>query len=517
MAAELCSTTLGVPTVDGGAQQTIRDERPPFDDGGVSRVGMNVPEANAVFSQPTGWPPPDPLDLNGALPCIFDEPSRSSSPISRALQSDYYFLNREVEPHTARTREARTSGPTRRLFDVFSIRRDFPILEESVHGVPLVWLDNAATTHKPRAVLERMAHYYKHEYSNVHRAAHTLAARSTDAYENAREKVRRFLGAGSASEIVFVRGTTEAVNLVAGSWGRRNIGERDEIVLTTLEHHSNIVPWQFLADEVGAKLRIVPVNDRGEIILEEYGKLLGSRTRLVAVTHVSNALGTVVPVREMIEAAHRHGARVLVDGAQAVSHFPVDVRQLDADFYVFSGHKLFAPAGVGVLYGKAELLDEMPPWQGGGNMIEHVTFERSTFARPPARFEAGTATLGDAVGLGAAIDYLEDIGMEVIARHESELLAYATEALRGIAGVRLIGTAAEKAGVVSFVTDEIEAEDLGRILDQSGIAVRAGHHCAQPTMARYGLTSTVRPSLALYNTHYDVDRLVRAVRHALRR
>ncbi len=450
--------------------------------------------------------------LDAGLPRLFDgQPSLPTTP--PVSTPGYYFLT----PAPATSRAPTTPLLSRRIFDVRDIRRDFPILQERIHGKPLVWLDNAATTQKPRAVIERLVHYYEHEYSNVHRAAHTLAARSTDAYEGARQKVQRFLGAGSPNEIVFVRGTTEAVNLVANSWGRQHIGEGDEIILTTLEHHSNIVPWQFLADAVGAVLRIVPVTDRGEVLLGDYGKLLNTRTRLVAITHVSNALGTILPVGEMIQAAHRHGARVLVDGAQAVSHFPVNVQALDADFYVLSGHKLFAPTGVGVLYGKQALLDEMPPWQGGGNMIQRVTFEKSTFADPPARFEAGTGTLGPAVGLGAAVDYLEQIGMENIARHERELLADGTDCLARIPGLTLIGTAPEKAGVLSFIVDGMTAEEMGSFLDQEGIAVRAGHHCAQPTMDRFGLTSTVRPSLALYNTHGEIDALVRAIRKALRR
>ena len=380
-----------------------------------------------------------------------------------------------------------------------------------------MWLDNAATTQKPRAVIDRLVHFYSHEYSNVHRAAHTLAARSTDAYEGAREKVQRFLGAGAPSEIVFVRGTTEGVNLIANAWGRKNIGAGDEIVLTTLEHHSNIVPWQFLADAVGAKLRIVPVTDRGEVRLGEYEKLLGTRTKLVAVTHVSNALGTILPVREMTQSAHRHGARVLIDGAQAVSHFPVNVQDLDADFYVLSGHKLFAPTGVGVVYGKKALLDEMPPWQGGGNMIQNVTFEESTFADAPARFEAGTATSQTPSASAPPSTISSSSGMENVQRHEQEILAHATEALGRIAGVTLVGTAPDKAGVQSFIVDGIPAEEMGSLLDQEGIAVRAGHHCAQPTMARFGVTSTVRPSFALYNTHEEVELLERAIRRILAR
>ena len=446
-------------------------------------------------------------DMDGAVPRLFDEP-----PGRPASAPGYYFLTPPLATQSA------TSAPAlhRRAFVVQDIKRDFPILKERIHGKPLVWLDNAATTQKPRAVIERVSYYYEHEYSNVHRAAHTLAARSTEAYESAREKLARFLGASSPSEIVFVRGTTEAINLVANSWGRRHLSAGDEIVLTTLEHHSNIVPWQFVAEATGAVIRVVPVTDRGEVMLDDYGKLLGPRTRMVAFTHVSNALGTVLPALEMVQMAHRVGAKVLVDGAQAVAHFPVNVQALDADFYVLSGHKLFGPSGVGVMYGKKALLDEMPPWQGGGNMIQRVTFEKSTFADPPARFEAGTATLGPAVGLGAAVDYLERLGMHNVATHERELMAYATHELSRIPGLHMIGTAPEKAGAMSFVLDGIASEDMGRILDQDGIAVRAGHHCAQPTMDRFGVTATVRPSLALYNTHGDIDALVRAIRKALR-
>jgi cysteine desulfurase/selenocysteine lyase len=462
--------------------------------------------------------PPLPANIeihDGSLPRLFADTPLSAKPTQDTAPS-YYFLT-----PTLATRPDTAAPPTapfqRRLFDVNDIRADFPILEERVHGKRLVWLDNAATTQKPQAVIDRLVQYYSHEYSNVHRAAHELAARSTDAYESAREKVQRFIGAGSPEEIVFVRGTTEAVNLVAASYGRKFIGEGDEIVLSTLEHHSNIVPWQFLAEQVGAVIRVVPVTDRGEVLLSDFERTLSTKTKFVALTHVSNALGTILPVREMIDIAHRRGAKVLIDGAQAVSHFPVNVQRLDADFYALSGHKLFGPSAIGVLYGKKALLDEMPPWQGGGNMIQRVTFEHSTFADPPSRFEAGTAALGPAVGLGAAVDYLDRIGMQNVATHERALLGYATEALARIPGVRLIGTAPEKAGVVSFVTDKIPAEEMGKILDQDGIAVRAGHHCAQPTMDRFGLEATVRPSLALYNTHDEIDQLERAVRRALQK
>ena len=398
-------------------------------------------------------------------------------------------------------------------FDAASVRRDFPILAESVHGHPLVWLDSAATTQKPRAVIDRIAAFYERENSNIHRAAHTLAGRATDAYEAAREKVRRFLNAPSTKEIVFARGATEAINLVAQSWGGRHVGKDDEIVLTWLEHHSNIVPWQLLAAEKGAKIRVAPIDDRGEIRLDEFEKLLGPRTRIVSFTHVSNALGTITPVREMVAMAHRYGARVLVDGAQAVSHLAVDVQSLDCDFYAFSGHKVFAPTGIGVLFGKPEALAEMPPWQGGGNMISDVTFDKTIYQPPPGRFEAGTGSIADAVGLGAAIDYVTALGMPNITRHEHDLLGYATQELQRIPGLHLIGTAPNKAGVMSFVLDGFRSEDVGTALDAQGIAVRSGHHCAQPTLRRFGLETTVRPSLAVYNTHSDIDALIAALRH----
>ena len=346
----------------------------------------------------------------------------------------------------------------------------------------------------------------------MHRAAHALAARATDAYEGAREATRRFLNAPSPQEIVFVRGTTEAINLVAQAWGRRNVGRGDEIVVTWLEHHANIVPWQQLCAEKGACLRVAPVDGRGQVILEEYERLLGPRTRLVSLSHVSNALGTIVPVREMIAMAHRHGAVAVVDGAQAVSHMPVDVQALDCDFYCFSGHKVFGPTGIGALYGKRDVLSAMPPWQGGGNMIVDVTFEKTTYQAPPSRFEAGTGSIADAVGLGAALDYVTALGLDAVARYEHDLLGYATDALTGVPGLRLIGTASEKAGVLSFVLDGLRTEDVGQALDREGIAVRAGHHCAQPIVRRFGLESTVRASLAPYNTREDVDALAAALR-----
>jgi cysteine desulfurase / selenocysteine lyase len=398
-----------------------------------------------------------------------------------------------------------------RPLDPQLIRRDFPILQERIQGRQLIWLDNAATTQKPNAVIDRLSAFYRHENSNIHRAAHTLAARATDAYESAREKVRRFLHASSTREILFVRGTTEGINLISQAWGRRNVEKDDEVVITWLEHHANIVPWQQLCAEKGARLRVAPVNDRGEVILEEYEKLLGPRTRIVSFSQVSNALGTVTPARAMVEMAHRHGARVVVDGAQAVSHMPVDVQALDCDFYVFSGHKIFGPTGIGAVYGRSDLLDTMPPWQGGGNMIADVTFEQTTYQLAPARFEAGTGNIADAVGLGAALDYVEQVGIDSIAAYEHELLIYATAGLLTVPGLRLIGTAQEKAGVLSFVLDGVRTEDVGAALSQEGIAVRAGHHCAQPILRRMGVEATVRPSLAFYNLPEEIDALVSAL------
>jgi cysteine desulfurase/selenocysteine lyase len=384
-------------------------------------------------------------------------------------------------------------------------------LQERVHGKPLIWLDNAATTQKPQSVIDRLSHFYAHENSNIHRAAHELAARATDAYEAARDKVRRFIHAGSVKQIIFVRGTTEAINLVAQSWGRQNIHKDDEIVITWLEHHANIVPWQMLCAESGARLRVVPVDNTGQVILDEYQKLLGPRTRLVAFPQVSNALGTVTPAQQMIEMAHRYGAKVLLDGAQSVSHMQTDVQLYDCDFFVFSGHKMFGPTGIGVVFGKYEILEQTQPWHGGGNMIEDVTFEKTTYQPPPGRFEAGTGNIADAVGLGAAVDYLDRIGMANISRYEHDLLLYATDALQRIPGLRLIGTAREKAGVLSFVLEGFRTEDVGAALNRQGIAVRAGHHCAQPILRRFGVESTVRPSLALYNTCEEIDALVAAI------
>jgi cysteine desulfurase/selenocysteine lyase len=397
------------------------------------------------------------------------------------------------------------------FFDVHTIRQDFPILQERVNGKPLIWFDNAATTQKPQAVIDRLVHFYSHENSNVHRAAHELAARSTDAYEAARDKVRRFLNASSANEIIFVRGTTEGINLVAKSWGQQTLQAGDEIVLTHLEHHANIVPWQQLAAQTGAKLRVVPVDDHGQILLAEYQQLLNSRTKLVAFSHVSNALGTITPAKQIIDLAHRVGAKVLLDGAQSVSHIPIDVQQLGCDWFVFSGHKVFGPTGIGVLYGQEDLLNATVPWQSGGNMIVDVTFERTVYQAAPTRFEAGTGNIADAVGLGTALDYVQQIGLTTIANYEHELLEYATAGLTTIPGLRLIGTAADKASVLSFVLEGFDVEVIGQALNREGIAVRAGHHCAQPILRRLGLEATVRPSLAFYNTKAEVDALVAAL------
>ena len=398
------------------------------------------------------------------------------------------------------------------IFDPYAVRREFPILNERVNGRRLVWLDNAATTQKPQTVIDRVSYFYAHENSNIHRAAHTLAARATDAYETARQTVARFLGASSAKDIVFLRGATEAINLVAQAWGCQYVGAGDEIVITHLEHHANIVPWQQLCARTGARLLVAPVNDRGEVILEAYAKLLGPRTKLVALAQVSNALGTITPAQPMVAMAHAVGARTLVDGAQAVAHFPVNVTALDTDFYVFSGHKIFAPTGIGALYGKPEVLDAMPPWQGGGNMIKDVTFERTTYHPAPARFEAGTGNIADAVGLGAALDWLDNLGHERAAAYEHELLDYATAELSQVPGLTIIGTSPAKAGVISFVLAGQRTEELGAALDRAGIAVRSGHHCAQPILRRYGLEATVRASLAPYNVREDIDVLVAALK-----
>jgi len=396
-------------------------------------------------------------------------------------------------------------------FDANLIKKDFPILRETVNGKPLVWFDNAATTQKPQSVIDRIAYFYEHENSNIHRAAHELAARASDAYEAAREKVKTFLNAASVNEIVFVRGATEAINLVAQSWGDHNLVAGDEIIVSNLEHHANIVPWKRLADKKGLKLRVIPVDDDGQILLDEYAKLLHSKTRLVAFTQVSNALGTVTPAKKIVEMAHAAGAKVLIDGAQSVSHMKVDVQDLNADWLVFSGHKLFGPTGIGALYGKEDLLNEMQPYQAGGNMIQDVTFEEIKYHKAPNRFEAGTGNIADAIGLGAAIDYVTKLGIDAIGQYEHQLLEYATRLLKEIPGVRLIGTAKNKASVLSFSLQGYTNDEVGQALNKEGVAVRTGHHCAQPILRRMGVETTVRPSLAFYNTTQDVDTFIKTL------
>jgi cysteine desulfurase/selenocysteine lyase len=393
-------------------------------------------------------------------------------------------------------------------FDVDKVREDFPVLKQRIHGKPLVYLDNAATAQKPFAVIDAIRKFHEVDCANIHRGVHELSQRSTAAYEETRAKAKRFLNARTRNEVIFVRGATEGINLVASSWGRKNVKEGDEIVISALEHHSNIVPWQMLCEEKGAKLRVIPMNDRGELLLEEYEKLLNPRTRMVAVGHISNALGTINPVRQIIEMAHRAGALALIDGAQAAPHLKIDVQALDADFYTFSGHKVYGPTGIGILYGKARLLNAMPPYQGGGDMIKSVTFEKTIYADLPYKFEAGTPNIAGGIGLGAAFDYVTHIGLDKIAAYEHELLIYGTEALSRIPGLRLIGTAREKAAVLSFVMDGIHPHDIGTVLDRQGIAVRTGHHCAQPVMDRFGVPATARASLAFYNTAAEIDALV---------
>ncbi len=397
------------------------------------------------------------------------------------------------------------------VIDPHRIRQDFPILHQEVNGKPLVYLDNAATTQKPQSVIDAISNYYLHNNANVHRGVHTLSQRATDDYEAGREAVRRFINAPDANEVIYVRGTTEGLNLVASSYGRKYFKAGDEVIITGMEHHSNIVPWQILGKEIGIRLRVVPFNDDGELLMDEYEAMLNDRTRMVSVVHQSNALGTVNPIPEMVELAHAHGIPVMVDAAQSIPHMPVDVQALGADFLTFSGHKMYGPTGIGALWGRAELLDDMPPYQSGGEMIRSVTFEETIYNTLPHKFEAGTPDIAGAIGLGAAVEYLESIGMERIAAYEQALLRYGTERLDGIEGVRMIGTAEEKGGVLSFYMEAAHPHDIGTILDSEGIAVRTGHHCAQPVMARYGIPATVRASLAFYNTTDDIDALVKAI------
>ena len=467
---------------------------------------------NRIVPQSFGLP--GEAELHSLLAEIAGERRTAATPTTSA-PSQFYFLDTAGAPDRQADVPA-VKQSAHPAFDVNAVRRDFPILQERVNGRQLVWFDNAATTHKPKAVIDRLAYFYEHENSNIHRAAHELAARATDAYEGARNKVARFLGASSSEEIIFVRGATEGINLIAKTWGWQNVGEGDEIIVSHLEHHANIVPWQQLAAAKGARIKVIPVDDTGQVLLDEYRKLLTDRTRIVSVTQVSNALGTVVPVKEIVAMAHQAGAVAVVDGAQSVSHMRVNVQEIGADFFVFSGHKVFAPTGIGAVFGKRSILEDMPPWQGGGNMIADVTFEKTIYHGPPTRFEAGTGNIADAVGLGAAIDYVERLGMENIARYEHDLLVYGTRGLLTVPGLKLIGTAADKASVMSFVMDGYRPEEVGKALNEEGIAVRSGHHCAQPILRRFGQEATVRPSIAFYNTCEEIDRMV-AVLHRLAR
>lgn len=474
-------------------------------------VARHGPLAHMPYTAgPMTSEPPEVHALRQFGPTPSAQPPVRAPDRSDTADGSFYFLR--GRPRAAP--EARLGTRPGAGYDADVVRRDFPVLRQRVHGKRLVWLDNAATTQKPQCVIDEISRFYEEDNSNVHRGAHELAARATDAYEASRGKVARLLGARSTEEIIFVRGTTEAINLIAQSYGRSIVGPGDEIVLTTLEHHSNIVPWQLLAKERGASLKPVRINDRGDVMLDHYGSLLSPRTRIVALSHVSNALGTILPVEAMAAMAKAVGATVVVDGAQAVPHMPVDVQAMGADFYAFSGHKLYGPTGVGALWGRREILEEMPPWQGGGSMIKHVDFESSTWNDLPYKFEAGTGSLGPAVGLGRAIDYLTRMGLPHIAAHEQALLAHGSEALAAIPGLRLIGTSPHKAGVLSFVLEGTHVEDVGKFLDQEGIAVRAGHHCAQPALRHFGLAATVRPSVGLYNTHDEIDILASAVQKA---
>ncbi len=498
---------------DGSALAAVPEHRAP------SPGGAWLPATRPGAATPGPWQPGDRLELPLSLG-PWTEPTvglRPTSPSAFGALLDVAGLptgRAEGVVPVASGRDgglAPIGGLTSEAFDVASARRDFPILTERVNGHQLIWFDNAATTHKPQAVIDRLAHFYAHENSNIHRAAHTLAARATDAYEDARATVRDFLGAARAEEIIFVRGATEGINLVAQSWGRKNLLPGDEILISQLEHHANIVPWQIVAKATGAVLKTAPVDEAGNLLLGELAELIGPRTKLVALTWVANAIGTVTPVREVVELAHRAGARVLIDGAQSVPHLPVSLASLGSDFFVFSGHKIYGPTGIGVVYLAERVWEETPAWHGGGNMIADVTIERSIYQDPPNKYEAGTGNIADAVGLAAALRYVSKIGIDRIANYEAELLDYATPRLAAIPGVRLVGTAQHKASVLSFVLAGHEPEDVGYALNQRGIAVRAGHHCAQPILRRLGLEKTVRPSFAFYNTFDEIDLFLQAV------
>lgn len=502
--------TTAVPSGAQAVAAVVDPFLPPADFGGFA-----VPSSGIVPTVPgvlAGAAPTVPVAPRGSAPGWLPEaPSVvdlgwTDTPAVGPIgdEANYHFLTvTEPVPQLPDEHE---------VFDVDAIRADFPILRETVNGKPLIWFDNAATTQKPQAVIDRLSYFYAHENSNIHRAAHELAARATDAYEEARDTVRRFIGAPTSEQNIFVRGTTEAINLVAYAWGGKHLGPGDEIVITHLEHHANIVPWQLLSQQTGAVLKVAPVDEAGNLLLSEFEDLLGPKTKLVAATQVSNALGTVTPVDKIVQLGHRYGARVLIDGAQSIPHLPIDVAELGVDFFVFSGHKIYGPTGIGVLYGSEEALAETPPWQGGGNMIADVTLERSLYQGLPNKFEAGTGNIADAVGLGEALRYVERVGIERIAAYEHELLEYATPRLADIPGVRLVGTAEEKASVLSFVLAGHEPLEVGKALNAEGIAVRAGHHCAQPILRRYGLEATVRPSFAFYNTFAEIDVFLAAVR-----
>lgn len=472
--------------------------------GGIPETGFSAEGADVFASDSGGTHAYAPVVLSqteaqeeAARVDAFATPDDGSTPGGDANE----------KPYTTGDESIRIGSKT-----LAQIRSDFPILNETINGNKLVWLDNGATTQRPRAVIDRLSYYYEHENSNVHRGAHTLAARSTDAYEGARDIVRDFIGAPSSEEIVFVRGTTEAINLVANAYVKPLLQPGDEIIVSILEHHANIVPWQLVAQETGAVIKVIPCDESGQLLLHEYEKLFTKRTRFVSVTHVSNVLGTVTPIEELIAVAHRHGVRVLIDGAQSVAHIPVNVSALDADFFVFSGHKIFAPTGIGVVYGKKELLEAAKPYHGGGNMIADVTFERTIYNSIPNKFEAGTGSIADAVGLGAALTYLSEIGMSCVYRWEHELLQYAMKEMKTVEGLNLIGTPLNKASVLSFKLDGYEDEEVGRRLDAYGIAVRTGHHCAQPVLRHFGYEGSVRPTLALYNSPGDIDAMVKVLK-----
>jgi SufS family cysteine desulfurase len=472
------------PTFDPLSQRPAAT--PPKSDSTIAALDPGAGDTYA-FGEPHRYFDRRDLGTNGR--------SSTSQPLNES--PDFYFL-----PGT------NGQAPT---FDPHAVRRDFPALQQKVHVHPLIWLDNAATTQKPQAVLDATNQFYGRDNSNIHRAAHVLAERSTKQFEEAREKVRQFLGAGDKQEIVFVRGTTEAINLVAQSYGKKNIGAGDEIILSTLEHHANIVPWRLLAEQTGAVIRVIPVADSGELMVDHFAALLSSRTKIVAIGHVSNAFGTINPIEPIIAMAHAHGVPVLVDGAQSTPHMPVNVQALGADFYTLSGHKVFGPTGIGALYGRKHLLEQMPPYQGGGHMIKDVTFAKTTFQDPPEKFEAGTPDIAGVIGLGAAIDYLLNLGMPAIAAYEQTLQEYAAPRLESISGMRLIGNSRHKAAVFSFIIEGVETAAIAQHLDRQGIAVRAGHHCALPALRRFGVEKTVRPSFAFYNTLEEVDTLVRVL------